>query len=562
MSPKKNKNSLWIWVSSVAAILLLSVVLLPVFLPLLLEKAFTVKLRQAEQTYGLQIRTGKVKFSNCSLGGTFVFSADSIQIRRSVLDSNLIRVLAPEVRMRAWKGLHKAIALRTFQAEDIFVRWTADSTTKDTSRLKSKKKKLSISRLLDDFQELCPQKVEVSRVDCHYHELRCTMEDAAFRCKPAGKKGKIRDYRLQAGMVAMECRHPYLAALPIQMDSLRMDCLLHLSSHSFELDSASRFQCQTLVLHPYLKVEKHKATHLCFRLNEAVDADSCFSALPEALFTVLPQLKAKGKINCDCFLDVDFAQLDSLKFDFNLHSGNPAFCVVEGMEHITCFNAPFEYTFYRNGEAARTVAIGPENPLFCPFAQIPEVLTASILASEDASFFRHRGFVKSSIQSALIDDIKAGRMRRGGSTISMQLVKNLYLNRQKVMTRKIEEMMIVWMIEDRALMSKERMFEIYVNIIEWGPDILGIGEAADFYFHKKPCELKLNECIYLATLIRAPRHYASSIQPDGMITEARQAELQFVADRMLERGLITEAQHAVFNPQVQTVQFCLTETEK
>lgn len=555
MSRENKKKRIWIWVSAVAGVLLLGVLLLRCLLPAILEKAVTARMQRAEQTYGLQIRADGMRFTDCSLRGTFVFSADSIRVLRNASDSDVLRVYAPEIRMRAWKGLHKAVALRSFQAGGIFLRWAVETDSaeqKDSLRPQPEKKKVSLGRLLDNFGELCPRKVEVGWLDCRYHELECRVEKAGFHCQAAGKKGRVRDYRLQAGMVSMLCRHPYLATQAIPMDSLRLDWTLHLSPHTFEIDSASCCRCRTLLLHPYLRVEKRKATRLFFRLDEPVDADSCFSALPEALFSVLPSLKAKGKIDFTCTLDADFSQIDSLKFDFSLHSGTPAFRVVEGMENITRFNAPFEYTFYRNGEAVRTLPIGPENPHFCPFAQIPEVLTASILASEDASFFRHRGFVKSSIQSALIDDIKAGRMRRGGSTISMQLVKNLYLNRQKVLTRKLEEMLLVWMIEDYSLMSKERMFEIYVNIIEWGPDIIGIGEAAEFYFHKKPSELKLNECVYLATLIRAPRHYASSIQPDGMITEARQAELQFVADRMLERELITEAQHAAFSPQVQT----------
>ena len=555
MNKEKKKSQVWIWVSVAGGLLLLCVLLLRCFLPVLLEKAFLNKLHEAERTYGLRVRVDGMAFSDCSLRGTFMFSADSMRVQRNFQDSDIVRVIAPEVRMRAWKGLHKAVVLHAFRAEDIRVCWgtVADSAAQDGPRSGGGKKKISPGRLLDDFREHCPQKVEVVHLDCRYHDLTFLAENAGFRCHPAGRKGKIRNYRLQAGLREMQCAHPYLSGKPLRMDSIRLDWMLHLSSGTFEIDSVSRFQCHTLLLHPYLRVERGKTTHLVFRLDEPVDADSCFSALPEALFTVLPSLKAKGKIDCYCFLDVDFSLIDSLKFDFNLHSGRPSFRVVEGLENITRFNAPFEYTFCRNGEAVRTVSVGPENSFFCPFDRIPEALTASILASEDASFFRHRGFVKSSIQSALIDDIKAGRMRRGGSTISMQLVKNLYLNRQKVLTRKLEEMMLVWMIEDHALMSKERMFEIYVNIIEWGPDILGIGEAADFYFHKKPSELELNECVYLATLIRAPRHYASSLQPDGMVTEARQAELQFVADRMLDRGLITEAQHAVFSPQVQTV---------
>src|SRR3546814_6415259 len=83
----------------------------------------------------------------------------------------------------------------------------------------------------------------------------------------------------------------------------------------------------------------------------------------------------------------------------------------------------------------------------------------------------------------------------------MQLVKNVFLDRQKTVARKLEELMIVWLIEHEHLVSKERMYEVYLNVIEWGPEIYGIGPASEFYFSKTPAELSLAERIYLASIV-------------------------------------------------------------
>lgn len=110
----------------------------------------------------------------------------------------------------------------------------------------------------------------------------------------------------------------------------------------------------------------------------------------------------------------------------------------------------------------------------------------------------------------------------------------------------------MWLIEDYQLISKERMFEIYVNIAEWGPDICGIGEAAEFYFGKKPQELTLGECLYLASLIRAPKHYRSTLDDYGNVIDSKREELIFVARRMVEREFITEEELNQFNSFIHT----------
>jgi len=369
------------------------------------------------------------------------------------------------------------------------------------------------------------------------------------------KSGKKRTECELAGTIRnLQCQHRYLSEVPVRIDSVGGTLHLNVYKRTIELDSSSTVTLNRAALHPYCRLTQGRSKHLVFKIDERDrEAEPLFGSLPPELFQVLPDLKVRGRIDFNCLFDCDFGNVDSLKFDFNIVNKGRTFAITEGLGEITRFNDQFEYTFYDNGEPVRNLWVGPNNPYFCPYSQIPELLKQAILASEDGAFFQHRGFIKSSMQSALVSDIKAGRMRRGGSTISMQLVKNLYLNRKKVLTRKFEEMALVWMIEDQQMMSKERMFEIYVNIVEWAPGVIGIGEAAEFNFHKRPSELTMPECIYLASLIRAPKHYASTLNADGTLTDVKRSELEFVADRMVVREFMTEAQRAAFDSNVKTV---------
>ena len=192
-----------------------------------------------------------------------------------------------------------------------------------------------------------------------------------------------------------------------------------------------------------------------------------------------------------------------------------------------------------------------ENRQPVPYDSIAPGFFDALISTEDERFYQHHGVDVMGIFAAIKDAF--GGNARGASTITQQLVKNLFLSRKKVLTRKFEEILLVWLIEDQHLISKERMFEIYVNIVEWAPGVIGIGEAAEFYFHKRPYELTMPECIYLATLIRAPKHYAGTLNPDGTLTEVKRNELDFVADRMVIREFMTEGQRANFDSNIKTV---------
>jgi len=121
----------------------------------------------------------------------------------------------------------------------------------------------------------------------------------------------------------------------------------------------------------------------------------------------------------------------------------------------------------------------------------------------------------------------------------MQLIKNVFLTREKTLSRKLEEILLVYILENNRIASKERMLEVYFNIIEWGPNIYGIGEASRFYFQKRPSELTLNECIFLATIIPKPSKFMYQFNDLGDLKESAVRNQKFVSNLMLRRGLIT-----------------------
>lgn len=214
-------------------------------------------------------------------------------------------------------------------------------------------------------------------------------------------------------------------------------------------------------------------------------------------------------------------------------------------------NGEFEYTAYENGRPIRTFPIGPSWEHFTPLSQISPLLQMAVMQSEDGAFFYHRGFLIDALREALIEDLKKRKFARGGSTISMQLVKNVFLNRQKNITRKLEEALIVWLIENQGLTSKERMYEVYMNIIEWGPLVYGAAEASHFYFNKRPSELSTEEAIFLASIVPKPKHFRSSFDAEGNLRESLSGYYHLIADRLVKKGLITEAEAEQIRPVIQ-----------
>lgn len=140
-----------------------------------------------------------------------------------------------------------------------------------------------------------------------------------------------------------------------------------------------------------------------------------------------------------------------------------------------------------------------------PYERISRNLKRAVMASEDAKFLQHDGFDWEGMQTAWEKNLKKGRIVAGGSTISQQLAKNLFLSGKRTPWRKGEEAIITFMLE--KMMSKRRIFEIYLNVIEWGDGVFGAEAAARHYFRKPASALTASEAARLAAMVPNPRYY-------------------------------------------------------
>jgi monofunctional glycosyltransferase len=140
-----------------------------------------------------------------------------------------------------------------------------------------------------------------------------------------------------------------------------------------------------------------------------------------------------------------------------------------------------------------------------PYKKISMNLKRALVASEDANFIEHEGFDWEALQKAYEKNLKQGKVVAGGSTISQQLAKNLFLSGRRSIFRKLQEACITVMIE--TVMSKRRIFEIYLNIIEWGNGVFGAEAAARYYFKKSAADLNAWEAAKLAAMVPNPRFY-------------------------------------------------------
>jgi len=141
--------------------------------------------------------------------------------------------------------------------------------------------------------------------------------------------------------------------------------------------------------------------------------------------------------------------------------------------------------------------------IWVSYGAISEHLKKAIVLGEDAAFFSHKGVDMNELKEALKKDWETGSFKRGGSTITMQLAKNLYLSPSKNPLRKIKEIVIAWQLEQA--LPKRRIFEIYLNVVEWGRNIYGAEAAARHYFGKSAASLDILEAATLAALLPSPR---------------------------------------------------------
>ncbi len=344
--------------------------------------------------------------------------------------------------------------------------------------------------------------------------------------------------------------HTRISGDTVRLVHVLFDSRISVNAHSMSLDSSSSLQLNSIHVQPYLSFKNEKSKVIDMSIRTApLEVTDFFYSLPEGMFEEVRDVEGDGTLEYSLDFHFDAAEPDSVIFNSSLKKSR--FHLTKfGDGKLLKMNAPFIHSVYENDRLVRSYEVGPGNPFYTSLDSISPLFQASVLTSEDGNFYFHNGFNEDAFRKSIATNFKAGRFERGGSTISMQLVKNVFLTRKKTIARKAEEALIVWLIESNRLVSKPRMFEVYLNIIELGPGIYGIGEAAYFYFAKKPSELDLAESIFLAHLLPHPKWYRSSFDEQGQLKTNLTDYYRVMSNFMLKKNLISQEQYDNLKPEV------------
>ena len=183
--------------------------------------------------------------------------------------------------------------------------------------------------------------------------------------------------------------------------------------------------------------------------------------------------------------------------------------------------------------------VGPSQPNWMPYSQVAISLTHAIVSSEDDKFFHHMGIDITELWNSLKLNLEKGKYVRGGSTITQQTVKVLFLSSNKSLIRKFREIFGALIIE--WVLTKEEILEWYFNILHLGKGIYGVKEASFFYFNKTPLELDITDSIHLSMILPNPITWSASIRSENL-TEFGERRFKIILEKMIINKFVSEAE--------------------
>lgn len=369
--------------------------------------------------------------------------------------------------------------------------------------------------------------------------LKSSFDSIRIKVDNISKSGGTLNIDGTSSIANLIVNNPKIATKDVIFKKAGFDYHFVLDENNIGIDSSSTVQLNKIKFHPYVNLNTE--TDTIFSLNVSIPkmkAQDFIESLPQGLFTHFEGMKAEGEF--DYHLDFEFNKNNPNALIFESKINKKEFKITTyGEADLNKINGPFTYRAIEDDKLQRPIYVGESNPNYTPLSQISPFLRKSVLTTEDPSFFSHHGFINEAFKQSIIKNIKTKKFSRGGSTISMQLVKNVFLTREKTLSRKLEEILLVYILENNRIVSKERMLEVYFNVIEWGPNIYGIGEASNFYFQKHPSQLTLNECLFLASIVPSPKKFMWKFDDTGNLRNQGVAQQKYLTNLMLRRGVLT-----------------------
>jgi hypothetical protein len=267
---------------------------------------------------------------------------------------------------------------------------------------------------------------------------------------------------------------------------------------------------------------------------DEVDAAALHNALPRGLVPASEGVRVAGVIDGSLRLDLDVARPDDAVVDLDLDMSRARVAAMGTDLPIDLLAGDFSLAIETADGHERV--IGPTTPGWVSLADAGPYVVAALTSAEDGRYWTHNGFDWRAIQSSIRENLRQQRFARGGSTISQQVARSLFLVRERTLGRKLEEAFITWQLEER--LSKERIMELYINIVHWGPAIYGVREAAAAYFGREPRELSVREAVFLASILSNPNVYGVQYARDEL-AESRTEKMCNVLTNMAHIEAIT-----------------------
>ncbi|OXA94860.1 transglycosylase domain-containing protein [Flavobacterium hercynium] len=379
--------------------------------------------------------------------------------------------------------------------------------------------------------------IKVPYLDERYN-LKASFDSIRLNVANIEKDGSELHIDGYTSIANLTLNHPKIASKDVVIKSARFDYRFLLGDDFISIDSTSSMQLNKTKVKPYVSYNTESDTIYTLKVEiPKMQAQDFIVSLPDGLFTHFQGMEATGSFNYSLDFKFNKNKPNTLVFDSKLNKENLKITKY-GEANLNKLNGEFVYRAIIQNVMQRPVLVGNANSNYTPLDQISPYLRKSVLTTEDPSFFSHRGFINEAFKQSILKNIKTKKFSRGASTISMQLIKNVFLTREKTLSRKLEEILLVYILENNRVVSKERMLEVYFNIIEWGPNVYGIGEASHFYFQKSPSTLSLDECLFLATIIPKPRKFMYQFNDQGNLKDYAIKNQKFLSNLMLRRGVL------------------------
>lgn len=278
---------------------------------------------------------------------------------------------------------------------------------------------------------------------------------------------------------------------------------------------------------------------------DPIEAEMVSRAVPPGLMPNLQPFRASGRFALDAQIALDMANLKEMVLKADLDTRRLK--VVEMNDRISFRRLRKQfYTRFEMPDGEIIVRkTGPQSGRWTPLDAVPPLLPAAIMAQEDGGFMRHGGVSMLHLRGSLIRNLEDGRFARGGSTMTMQLARNLFLNRRKTLSRKLEEVILAWQLERNF--SKKELLALYLNVVEFGEEVFGIGDASRHYFHKSPTKLRPVEIAFLTRLLPSPRRYGKQYEK-GEIDKRYGARMKRLLRRLVKLGKLSQAAYEAAEP--------------